>query len=69
MDGALVGINTFTEGYGGLFGDYGGGIDLTNEWDWIHETTGLSVPEPSSMLLFVIGFVGLMMHKRSHRRL
>lgn len=30
---ALVGINTFTEGYGGLFGDIGGGVALNDQWD------------------------------------
>ncbi len=44
---ALVGVNTFTEGYGGLFGDFGGGIALNDEWNWIHETTGLAIPAPS----------------------
>jgi len=45
---ALVGVNTFTEGYGGLFGDIGGGVALDPYWGWISETTGLSlVPEPS----------------------
>lgn len=64
VDGALVGINTFTEGYGGLFGDIGGGIDLTNEWDWIASTTGLAVPEPSSVLLFLLGASGLILRRR-----
>lgn len=52
---ALVGVNTFTEGYGGLFGDIGGGIALNNEWGWIASTIGLAVPEPASILLFVLG--------------
>jgi len=46
VGGALVGINTFTEGYGGFSGDFGGGIALNDGWDWIRETTGLAVPEP-----------------------
>jgi hypothetical protein len=53
---ALVGVNTFTEGYGGLFGDIGGGIALNSEWNWIHETTGLAIPEPSSVLLLAVSF-------------
>jgi len=61
---ALVGVNTFTEGYGGLFGDYGGGIVLNNEWDWIHETTGLAIPEPSSAILLMLGASGLICHRR-----
>ncbi len=62
---ALVGVNTFTEGYGGLFGDIGGGIALNNEWGWIHETTGLAIPEPSSILLLVLGGCGLAFCRRT----
>ena len=65
---SLVGVNTFTEGYGGLFGDYGGGIALNNEWGWIGETTGLTVPEPSSVLLLIMGSGGLVFYRRSKRR-
>ncbi|VGO16690.1 hypothetical protein PDESU_05281 [Pontiella desulfatans] len=54
---SLVGLNTFTEGYGGLFGDIGGGISLNNEWEWIASTTGLTVPEPSSVLLLGVGVI------------
>ncbi|MBN2683869.1 MAG: trypsin-like peptidase domain-containing protein [Pontiellaceae bacterium] len=64
VDGALVGVNTFTEGYGGLFGDFGGGIDLSDEWDWINETTGLAIPEPSSVFLFIVGAGGLIFFRR-----
>lgn len=64
LNGALVGVNTFTEGYGGLFGDIGGGVDLTNEWGWIASTTGLSVPEPSSVLLFLLGAASLTLRRR-----
>ena len=46
---ALVGINTFTEGYGGRFGDIGGGIVLEPYWEWIAVTTGLAlIPEPAT---------------------
>ena len=65
---ALVGVNTFTEGYGGLFGDIGGGIALNSEWDWIHETTGLTIPEPSSALLLVLGSLGLACYGRTKYR-
>jgi secreted trypsin-like serine protease len=43
----LLGINTFTEGYGGRFGDSGGGVLVAPYSDWIYETTG--IPEPSVM--------------------
>ena len=50
---ALIGINTFTEGFGGRFGDIGGGIILEPYWGWISETTGLSlVPEPTTYALW-----------------
>ena len=69
VDDALVGVNTFTEGYGGLFGDTGGGVALNNEWDWIHDTTGLAIPEPNSALLLLLGSVGLFFYDRiKHRR-
>jgi hypothetical protein len=56
---ALVGINSFTEGFGGLFGDIGGGVSLNDQWDWISETTGLSlVPEPSSYAI-IVGLLAL----------
>lgn len=47
----LVGINTFTEGYGGRFGDTGGGVLVAPYADWIYQTTG--IPEP--------GWVGMLM--------
>ncbi len=68
VDGALVGVNTFTEGYGGLFGDTGGGIALNNEWDWIAETTGLAIPEPSSVLLFMFGSGSIIFCRRHFPR-
>ncbi len=37
----LVGINTFTEGFGGRFGDSGGGILVAPYTDWIYQTTGI----------------------------
>lgn len=42
----LVGINTFTEGYGGRFGDTGGGVLVAPRAAWILEVTG--VPETGS---------------------
>ncbi|VGO21999.1 PEP-CTERM sorting domain-containing protein [Pontiella sulfatireligans] len=65
---SLVGVNTFTEGYGGRFGDYGGGVPLNGQWDWIQGVTGLTVPEPSSILLLMIGFAGVISYRRTLRR-
>jgi hypothetical protein len=48
----LVGINTFTEGYGGRFGDTGGGVLIDSYAAWIHQTTG--IPEPGSALLWAL---------------
>ncbi len=65
---ALVGINSFTEGFGGRFGDIGGGVTLNDQWDWITETTGLSlVPEPSQYAL-LLGWATLLciaLHRRA----
>ncbi len=48
----LVGINTFTEGFGGRFGDIGGGVLVDPEnLDWILTTTG--IPEPAAALLVI----------------
>lgn len=56
---ALFGVNTFTEGYGGRFGDIGGGVALDPYWGWISETTGLAlVPEPMAAA-GVLGVVAL----------
>lgn len=63
---ALVGINTFTEGYGGRFGDIGGGVALDPYWDWIGETTGLTIiPEPGTIALLLFGFLALRVTRRT----
>jgi hypothetical protein len=49
----LVGINTFTEGYGGRFGDTGGGVLVEPYADWIVQTTG--IPEPGTAALMMLG--------------
>ena len=48
----LVGINTFTEGYGGRFGDTGGGVLIDPYAEWIFQTTG--IPEPSTLGLLIL---------------
>lgn len=50
----VVGINTFTEGYGGLFGDTGGGVLVAPYRDWIVQTTG--IPEPATWFLILTGW-------------
>lgn len=54
---ALGGVSTFTEGYGGRFGDLGGGIVLAPYLGWIGDTTGLAVPETSVLLLLLTGLI------------
>lgn len=58
----LVGINTFTEGYGGRFGDVGGGVVLVPYWVWIFSTIG--IPEPGTTLMLALG---LLLALRRHR--
>ncbi|MCH7225022.1 trypsin-like serine protease [Haloferula sp. A504] len=53
----LVGINTFTEGYGGRFGDIGGGVLVEPYEGWILETTG--IPEPGAGALLLMGILPL----------
>jgi secreted trypsin-like serine protease len=59
----LVGINTFTEGYGGRFGDTGGGVLVAPYMDWIAQTTG--IPEPSSSALSGLLTFLMLRRKRS----
>jgi hypothetical protein len=61
---SIAGVNTFTEGYGGRFGDIGGGIVLAPYLDWIAETTGLTVPEPSVFWLVSLGLAVLVLRRR-----
>lgn len=56
----LVGINTFVEGYGGRFGDIGGGVALDPYWDWISTTT--AIPEPETWLMWMLA-AGLLLHR------
>ena len=63
---ALMGVSTFTEGYGGRFGDIGGGVALDPYWTWISDTTGLTlIPEPGTILLLLPGALLLL---RSRQR-
>ena len=50
----LVGINTFTEGYGGRFGDAGGGVLVDPYTDWILQTTGIPEPGCAGMLMLAL---------------
>lgn len=62
---ALVGVNTFTEGYGGRFGDTGGGVAMNPYWDWISTVTGLAmIPEPATVLFLFVGGVCLFFRGR-----
>lgn len=59
----LVGINTFTEGYGGRFGDMGGGVLVGRYLDWTSLTT--AVPEPSGFPMVSFFALVLMRRRRS----
>lgn len=61
---SIAGVNTFTEGYGGRFGDIGGGIVLAPYLDWIGNTTGLAIPEPSVCWLVSLGLAVLVSRRR-----
>lgn len=51
----LVGVNTYTEGYGGRFGDTGGGVLVEPYADWIYQVSG--IPEPTAVILFFVSAV------------
>ncbi|MCX6872874.1 MAG: trypsin-like serine protease [Verrucomicrobia bacterium] len=60
----LVGINTFTEGYGGRFGDTGGGVLVDPYKDWILQTTG--IPEPACVEMLMLTLLVFIL-RRHHR--
>jgi hypothetical protein len=62
----VVGINTFTEGYGGRFGDVGGGVLLAPYHGWIAETTG--IPEPTAGVLILLSLAIVLGRHRAARR-
>jgi len=57
----IAGVNTFVEGYGGHFGDIGGGIVLAPYLDWISSVTAMPVPEPSVFSLVILGMAILLL--------
>jgi hypothetical protein len=63
---SLVGVSTFIEGYGGRFGDLGGGVVLEPYLGWIADITGLAIPEPSIFSLLVL--CGLLLVLGQRRR-
>ena len=65
---SLVGVNTFVEGYGGHFGDIGGGVVLAPYLDWITQTTGLPVPEPTSGMLLLAGLTVIFVRNKDKSR-
>ncbi len=62
---SLVGVNTFVEGYGGRFGDVGGGVVLEPYLDWIGQTTGIAVPEPSIFAVVMLGLTLLLTRRKT----
>jgi hypothetical protein len=62
---SIAGVNTFAEGYGGRGGESGGGVVLAPYLDWISETTGLAVPEPSICWLVSLGLAVLVLRRRA----
>lgn len=58
----LIGINTYTEGYGGRFGDTGGGVLVEPYTDWIFQIT--SIPAPSSTVMPLLCSLLMLRRKR-----
>ena len=58
----IVGINTYTEGYGGDFGDTGGGVLAEPNMDWIFQTTAISAP--SRIILTMLSALLMLRQKR-----
>jgi len=56
----LVGVSTFCKGYGGRFGDIGGGVIIEPYLEWIFETTAIEIPEVSSFFLMQSGVLILL---------
>jgi hypothetical protein len=68
LDGSgysIAGVNTFTEGWSGHFGDIGGGVVLQPYLGWISDVTGLVVPGPSMPCLLLVGLVLAFAWKRA----
>lgn len=59
----LIGINTYTEGYGGRFGDTGGGVLVEPYIVWISQTTG--IPKPSCFVISMFSALLMLRRKRS----
>lgn len=57
----VAGISTFTDGYGGRFGDTGGGVLVAPYRDWIALTTG--IPEPSTAMLRLGAMAGTLLRR------
>ena len=66
----FVGVSNFTEGFGGRFGDIGGGIVLEPYYDWIAEMTGVVIPESAAVVLLagVWGMAIILIARSSRRR-
>jgi len=62
----LVGVNTFTEGYGGRFGDTGGGVLVDPYQEWIFSVT--RIPEPGAAGLLMMGLLLALRRHRRHRK-
>ena len=58
----LVGINTFTQGRGGRFGDTGGGVVLAPYEGWIQGVTG--IPEPGVGIMMSLAMILILLRRR-----